>query len=119
MSCRAWGPSAGQGQISAAEAAFFCCWVQGEPPMPWARKGTGHPTSDWHCAVGKNDFVNELGMQMKAGARAPGFLLWLCHHQQPWASLVSPCLSFPRQERLFTRREPGNRRVWQPAEPCG
>ena len=57
-------------------------------------------------------------MKMNTGAGTPGFPRQLCRTQQPRASLVSPCLSFPRQERLFTHRELGNRQVWQQEEPC-
>lgn len=51
---------------------------------------------------------------MNTGARTPGFSLQLCRQQQPWASLLSPCLSFPK---LFTRQELGNRQVWLQEEP--
>lgn len=60
-------------------------------------------------------------MKMNTGAGTPAFPLRLCHKQQPRVSLVSPCLSFPRQEGrkgLFTRQELGNWQVWQQEEPC-
>lgn len=55
---------------------------------------------------------------MNTGARTLGFPHHLCRKQQPRASLVSPCLSFPRQERLFTHLELGNQQVWQQEESC-
>lgn len=58
-------------------------------------------------------------MKMNTGAGTPGFPHWLCRKQQPRASLLSPCLSFPRQERLFTHGELGNRQVWQQEELRG
>lgn len=57
--------------------------------------------------------TNELGMKMNTGAGIPGFPLQLCPKQQPWASLVSPCLNFPRKDGLFTCQDLGNRQVWQ------
>lgn len=42
-----------------------------------------------------------------------------CCEQQPRASLVPPCLSFPRLQRLFIHRELGNRLVWQREDPRG
>lgn len=52
-------------------------------------------------------------MKMSAGAGTPGFTRRLGCKQQPRASLVPPCLSFPEQQRLFFRRELGNRRLWE------
>lgn len=52
-------------------------------------------------------------MKMSTGAGTPGFPHRLGRKQQPRASLVPPCLSFPKQERLFVRRELGNRQVWE------
>lgn len=61
----------------------------------------------------ENDFINELGMEMSTGAGTPGFPCRLGWKQQPRASLVPPCLSFPKQERLFIHRELRNRQVWE------
>lgn len=52
-------------------------------------------------------------MEMSTGAGSPGFPCRLGWKQQPRASLVPPCLSFPKQERLFIHRELGNRQVWE------
>lgn len=74
---------------------------------PW-ETGTALP-----LAQRENDFINELGMKMSTGAGTPGFPCRLGWKQQPLASLVPPCLSFPKQERLFIHRELGNRQVWE------